>query len=136
MQLKKRLVLTFPSRLVREPITSRLVKDYELLVNIMRAKVNPNEEGMLVIELSGRKKSVDAGLAYLDELGVGVQPLERDITWHEERCTHCTACVPLCPSGALSVDREAMRVSFDEEKCIACEICVRACPYGAMEIHF
>lgn len=34
---KRRLVLTFPPRLVEEPITYRLIKDYDLVVNILKA---------------------------------------------------------------------------------------------------
>ena len=133
---KRRIVLTFPSRLIDQPITYHLIKDYNLAVNILRARVSPKEEGRLMIELSGKKSSLDAGLNYLKELGVNVQPLARDIRWLEERCTHCTVCVPICPTKAITVDRDKMRVSFDKERCIACELCVPICPYKAIEILF
>jgi len=133
---KRRIVLTFPSRLIDQPITYHLIKDYNLAVNILRARVSPKEEGRLMIELSGKKSSLDAGLNYLKELGVNVQPLARDIRWLEERCTHCTVCVPICPTKAITVDRDKMRVSFDKERCIACELCVPICPYKAVEILF
>jgi len=133
---KRRIVLTFPSRLIDQPITYHLIKDYNLAVNILRARVSPKEEGRLMIELSGKKSSLDAGLNYLKELGVNVQPLARDIKWLEERCTHCTVCVPICPTKAITVDRDKMRVSFDKERCIACELCVPICPYKAVEILF
>jgi len=133
---KRRIVLTFPSRLIDQPITYHLIKDYNLAVNILRARVSPKEEGRLMIELSGKKSSLDAGLNYLKELGVNVQPLARDIKWLEERCTHCTVCVPICPTKAITVDRDKMRVSFDKERCIACELCVPICPYKAIEILF
>ena len=110
---KRRIVLTFPSRLIDQPITYHLIKDYNLAVNILRARVSPKEEGRLMIELSGKKSSLDAGLNYLKELGVNVQPLAQDIRWLEERCTHCTVCVPICPTKAITVDRDKMRVSFD-----------------------
>ncbi|RLE10295.1 (Fe-S)-binding protein [Candidatus Aerophobetes bacterium] len=133
---KRRIVLTFPSRLIDQPITYHLIKDYNLAVNILRARVSPKEEGRLMIELSGKKSSLDAGLNYLKELGVNVQPLAQDIRWLEERCTHCTVCVPICPTKAITVDRDKMRVSFDKERCIACELCVPICPYKAIEILF
>lgn len=133
---KRRIVLTFPSRLIDQPITYHLIKDYNLAVNILRARVSPKEEGRLMIELSGKKSSLDAGLNYLKELGVNVQPLAQDIRWLEERCTHCTVCVPICPTKAITVDRDKMRVSFDKERCIACELCVPICPYKAVEILF
>jgi ferredoxin len=133
---KRRIVLTFPSKLIDQPITYHLIKDYDLTVNILRAKINPEEEGRLMIEVSGEKDSLEAGMSYLKELGVHVQPLVQDIRWLEEKCTHCTACVSVCPTKAIVIDRTQMKISFDKEKCIACELCVPICPYKAIEILF
>lgn len=133
---KKRLVLTFPAQLVDEPITYHLIKDYELMVNILRANVTADEEGRMVIEISGEKPALEKGVKYLAELGVKVQPLAQDVKWHKERCDHCTACIPICPTAALSLDRKTMQVSFDSKKCIICGLCVPVCPYKAIEILF
>ena len=134
--IKKRLVLRFPPDLIDQPITYQLVKEYDLMVNILQGTVTPHEEGRLVVEIGGERKAVEKGLAYLSRLGVGLQPLARDVHWHPAKCTHCTVCVPLCPTRAFIVDRENMTVSFDKKRCIACELCVRACPYKAIEILF
>lgn len=133
---KKRLVLRFPPELVEQPIMYRLVKDYDLMINILQATVTPREEGRLVVEISGERKSVERGLDYLSRIGVKLQPLARDVRWHPDKCTHCTVCIPLCPTGAFVLDRKNMAVSFEKERCIACELCVRACPYKAIEILF
>jgi Fe-S-cluster-containing dehydrogenase component len=133
---KKRIVLTFPSSLVDQPITYHLVKDYNLMINILSAKVTPREEGKLVMEVSGKKKFIDEGIQYLSNLGVNIQPLAKDITWHKEKCTHCTACIAICPSGALALDRKEMLISFIKDRCIACELCIPACPYEAINIQF
>lgn len=133
---KKRLVLTFPPKLVEQPITYQLVKDYGLKINILRASVAPNEEGRLVVEIDGERKDLNKGIDYLSSLGVEIQPLAQDINWHEERCTHCTVCIPVCPTEALSLNRNTMKVSFDNDKCIVCELCIPVCPYKAIEIAF
>lgn len=133
---KKRIVLTFPPTLVGQPITYHLVKDYDLMLNILRAIVTPKEEGRLVLELSGKKKSLEDGINYLKELGVKIQSLAQDIKWHEDQCTHCTACIPACPTQAMSLDRHTMEVSFVKEHCIACELCISVCPFNALEIQF
>ena len=119
-----------------QPVTYHLVKDYDLMVNILRGVVTPNEESGLVVELSGAKHALDAGMKYLAETGIQVQPLGQDIKWHQEKCIHCTACVPSCPTQALTVDLDTMVVSFEKEKCIACEMCIQVCPYRAVEIQF
>lgn len=132
----EKLVLTFPPRLVREPITYHLVKDHGLKVNIMRASISPDEAGHMVVEIEGTPEQIEGGRTYMEAAGVNWQPLSKDVRWLEERCVHCTACVSVCPSAALSVDRDTMLVSFDAEKCIACELCIHACMYKAMEMQF
>ena len=79
---------------------------------------------------------MEAGFKYLSEIGVETQPLAQDVKWHEDRCTHCTACISICPTKALDVDRPKMEVTFYRDKCIACELCIPVCPYQAMEILF
>jgi Fe-S-cluster-containing dehydrogenase component len=136
--IRKTFVLSFPAAVVQQPVTYHLIKDYNWIVNILRARVSPNqsseEEGMLVIEAQGQETNIDKGLDYLTRIGVRYEPLAQDVIWNEERCTHCTACTALCPTGALSVNYPTMRVSFDKEKCIACEACLKACSYNAVTI--
>jgi ferredoxin len=134
MTIARKVVLRFPHGLVDKPITYRLVKDYDLQFNILKASITPKEEGVLVLELSGKKKNYDEGIRFLKGAGVALEPLVRDVFRNEARCTHCGACVTMCPVGALPVDRATQRVGFDETKCIACELCVRACPVRAMEV--
>ena len=132
----KRIVLKFPHRLVEQPIIYRMVKDYDLEFNILKAYITPKEEGLLVLELTGEDKSFDEAISYVKKLGVSVQPLSKDIKRNEEKCTHCGACVPICPTEALVVDPKTRKVEFYSEKCIACELCIKACPPRAMELHF
>jgi L-aspartate semialdehyde sulfurtransferase ferredoxin len=133
---KKRIVLTMPPTLVGQPITYHLIKDYDLMVNILRGVVAPNETGRLVLELSGNKKSLEDGIKYLKGQNIEIQSLANDIRWHEDKCTHCTACTPTCPTQAMSVDRDTMEVTFIKERCIACELCIPVCPFKALEIQF
>ena len=133
---RKRIVLTFPNRLVDQPITYHLVKNHDLMVNILRANITPEEEGRLVVEVSGKKKDMQSGIDYLNEIGVDIQPLTQDVRWYKNRCTECTACISICPSGAFVVNRADMSVSFKRDKCIACELCIPICPYRAIEVHF
>jgi ferredoxin len=132
----KRVVLRFPRSLVDQPIVSKLIKDYNLDFNILKASVNPKEEGLLVMELVGKRKDFDNAMAYLVEAGVVTQPLSRDIKRNEERCTQCGACVSMCPTGAFVVDQKTRAVLFDNAKCIACELCLLTCPPRAMELTF
>ena len=134
--VSKRIVLTFPHKLLDQPIVYKLVKEYDLVFNILQAKITPAEEGLMVLELKGTKEHYADGIKYLTGLGVTIQPLSQDVTRDEERCTHCGACITVCPTEALYVDKKTMKVIFDSEKCIACELCVKACPPRAMIVKF
>ncbi len=134
--ISERIVLKFPHKLVDQPIVYKMVKDYDLQFNILKAYVTPREEGLLVLELTGEDKNFDKAIKFAKSLGVTVQPLSKDIKRDDEKCTHCGACVPICPTGALVIDPETRKVNFYSDKCIACELCIKACPPRAMELHF
>ncbi len=134
--VSKRIVLHFPHRLVNQPIVYKLVKEYDLQFNILKAFVTPEEEGLMVLELIGKRDNFDKGIEYLKSCGVKMQPLSQDVVRNEEKCTHCGVCVPVCPTEALILDKQTRKIKFDNKKCIACELCVKICPPRAMEIHF
>ncbi len=135
MTVSKRLVLHFPPRLIDRPIVKNLIKEYGLDFNILKASISPGVEGMLIMELTGKREDYDKGVAFLLKSGVKIQSLSQDIVRNEERCTHCGACVTICPSKAFTVDPQTRKVFFDHDKCVACELCIRACPPHAMETH-
>ncbi len=134
--VSRRIVLHFPKRLVDRPMISRLVKHYDLDFNILKASVTPDKEGLLVLELKGKQEDYDKGIRYLAETGVIIQSLSQNVTRNEERCTHCGACITICPSGAFELNPVTRKVSFHDRKCLACGLCLKACPPRAMELHF
>jgi ferredoxin len=136
MTVSRRIVLHFPHRLLDKPIVSRLVKDFGLDFNILKASVTPGEEGLMVMELTGDRRSYDKGVKYLTEAGVKIQALSQDVVRNESRCTHCGACITLCPTGAFSLEPGTREVIFDHTKCVVCEFCIKACPPRAMELYF
>jgi len=131
---KTRVVLSFPPDKVEEPIIYRLIKDHDLMVNILRATIDPGKQGRMVVELSGEESSLSLALNYLERAGVSVESLSREIQHLGETCTSCTACVPICPTGAFEVDRNSWNVSFDSDKCVACLSCLEVCIYKAIEV--
>ncbi|MCX5703247.1 MAG: 4Fe-4S binding protein [Candidatus Omnitrophica bacterium] len=134
--ISKRIVLHFPHRLVNQPIVYKLVKDYDMQFNILKAYVTPQEEGLMVLELSGADENFNKGIEYLESCGVRIQPLSQDVIRNETKCNDCGVCVPICPTNALVVDPQTRKVLFYDNKCIACELCVKICPTRAMEVRF
>jgi NAD-dependent dihydropyrimidine dehydrogenase PreA subunit len=136
MVVSKKIVLRFPKRMVDRPIIYRLVKDYDLEFNILKASITPEQEGLLVLELKGNQQEYDRGIEFLLKAGVKIQSLSQDVTRNEERCTQCGACITVCPTGAFKLDQKTRIVIFENDKCIACGLCIPACPPRAMEVHF
>jgi ferredoxin len=136
MAVSRKLVLHFPQRLVDKPIVSRLVKEFNLDFNILKASVSPGEEGLLIMELIGERTDYDKGVKYLADAGVKIQSLSQDVVRNESRCTHCGACITLCPTGAFTLEKNTRKVKFDHTKCIVCEMCIKACPPRAMDLRF
>jgi len=132
--LKKGLVLRFPPEIVDQPIVYRLVKDYNLVFNILKAMITPGKEGIMILELSGDRENLEKGLKFLKDVGVDVKTIAQQMAKNEEVCIHCGACTAVCPTGALFVDRQTFQVIYDPEKCTACGFCVSACITKAMEV--
>lgn len=128
------LVLRFPKTEVGKPIVCFLATEFSLTFNILKATILPRKEGVMVMELSGRRKDFNKGVQYLEEHGVQVQAVGQEIKRNKTKCIHCGACTAVCPTGALSVERPEMTVAFIQKKCSVCGLCVPACPPRAMEI--
>lgn len=126
----RKIHLYFPKSETEKPIVYQLVKDYDLIINIFRASVTP-EEGYLTLDISGEDEKIDQALEYVREFDVEIFDIKSALLWDEAKCTHCGNCLSHCPTGALHVgDTAKRRVMFDADKCVECMACVPNCPYG------
>ncbi len=132
----RRVVFHYPKQMIDVPVVSRLMRDFDLEFNILRANITPNAEGIMVLGLEGTEENLKRALAWVEAQGVTVQPLEKDVVRVEEKCTECGACLTICPTAALYRDPETQHVYFDADRCIACELCVPVCPPRAMIVSF
>jgi NAD-dependent dihydropyrimidine dehydrogenase PreA subunit len=130
---KIRVVLSFPPSRVEDPVIYHLIKDHGLMVNILRATIDPGKQGRMVVEMSGEETEVSAGLNYLEGMEVKVEPLAEEIMHLQERHELYRLRASL-PDRALDVNRRNWFVSYDSSKCVVCLSCIEACPYKAMEI--
>jgi ferredoxin len=128
------LILRFNKDVVDQPIIYRLVRDYDLEFNLLKATIFPRKEGLIVMELKGHPTNFRQGLKYLRDSGVKVKRVAREVRRNEERCYQCGTCTAVCPTGALHVVWPEMAVAFDPGKCSACELCCPVCPAKAMEV--
>lgn len=128
----KIVLLIFSKKIMYNPIIFRLAKDFDIMFNVLEAKIYPKLEGRIILELQGNEQSIEASINYLKKEEVTVEALADKIKRDEERCVHCGACTTVCRVDALTIDRPSMEVVFFPEKCVACGMCKKACPVNAM----
>ncbi|WP_448588966.1 NIL domain-containing protein [Thermodesulfobium sp.] len=132
-KVKKKLILSFSPELAELPITYHLVKDFDLVVNILRAQISPEKEGRLMLEIEGERGKLERGISYLQSNKIRVDSLEKELFHDKELCVNCGLCVGVCASRALILD-ENDELRFIKEKCVMCGICVKVCPRRAFKI--
>jgi ABC-type methionine transport system ATPase subunit len=74
----KRVKLTFPPRLIKEPVLFTMAKKYDVMPNIRRARVTESV-GEIVLELEGLEENLLKGIQSLIDQGITVELIEGDI---------------------------------------------------------
>ncbi|MGC3989357.1 MAG: NIL domain-containing protein [Chthoniobacteraceae bacterium] len=78
MSEKTRLWLMYPARHITRPVIYELGKEFAVVTNVRQASVN-DEVGLVSIELEGERTEIKRAIAWLEELGVKVEPVEIQI---------------------------------------------------------
>ena len=133
-EVTKKITLKYSEDNVDEPMVYTLITKYNILANITKAKVYPDKEGYLVMNVTGEEESLRQGIDYLKSKCMEVVPFADTVKWDKDNCTQCGACTAVCPSGALGLNRPEMTIKVQEDKCILCNMCVLACPVMAVSL--
>jgi ABC-type methionine transport system ATPase subunit len=75
---KMRVKFTFPHDQIREPVIYEVGKRFDLVTNIRRADITA-EVAWATIELDGTREDLEAGIKWVEERGVRVDPIEDSI---------------------------------------------------------
>ncbi|MEE9539368.1 MAG: NIL domain-containing protein [candidate division NC10 bacterium] len=75
---RRRVHLTFPGKLMNEPLLWKMSQQFDLVFNIRRADFTEGI-GWLMAELEGDEKGLQSGIRWLEEQGVHVDPIEQDV---------------------------------------------------------
>lgn len=135
--ISQKVFLYFPKSETDKPIVHQLIKEYNLLVNIYRAKVTPEEEGYLSLEVTGTEEDLERAYSYLNKFDVEIHAGKVGLLWDAKKCAHCGNCLAHCPTGALHyVDKDSRTVDFNEDKCVECLACLPSCPFAACSSAF
>lgn len=65
----------YPTRHITRPIVWELGEKFEVVTNLRQASVN-DEVGLVCLEITGERDEVKRAIAWLEELGVKVEPVE------------------------------------------------------------
>jgi ferredoxin len=129
--MTKKMLLSFKKELTGEPVVYRLVKDYNLIINIFRAKITAEETGYLVLEMSGEEADMERAISFVKGLSVEINESQKGLKYDKAACTHCGNCITHCPTKALFREKSSRKVFFDPGLCIECLNCIPNCPFGA-----
>ena len=77
-RIRERYYLTYPKKLIREPILYHLVKKFDLVFNIRGASVS-DEMGLVAVEFEGSPDQIERALVWLRQSGVTVEPIEKNV---------------------------------------------------------
>ncbi len=76
---KRRVMFTFTSELIAEPIIYNLGQQFRLVTIIRRADLT-EDRGYIVLELDGKDEDIEAGIAWATSKGVRVNPANDEVT--------------------------------------------------------
>lgn len=76
--MRKRIYLTYPSQLVREPLVCRMYAELGVEFNLRTASVT-DEIGIIGLELHGEPAAIEAAIEFFRCRGVRVEPIELDV---------------------------------------------------------
>ncbi len=70
-----RLWLMYPARHITRPVIYDLGKTFPVITNVRQASVT-EEIGLVSLELTGEREEIKSAIAWLEELGIKVEPVE------------------------------------------------------------
>jgi ABC-type methionine transport system ATPase subunit len=76
--MKKRVKLTFPQQLIKEPVIFTMAQQFNVMPNIRRARVTETV-GEMILELEGDQENLEKGMHWLKEKGIEVELVEGDV---------------------------------------------------------
>ena len=70
--------LTYPKKLVREPLIYQMSRKFDLVFNVRSASVS-EEIGIIALELDGTPGEIERAVEWFREQGVTVEPIEKNV---------------------------------------------------------
>src|SRR5688572_18570553 len=75
---KSRLWLSYPPKLITQPLIWELSQKFKVITNIRQASVS-DTIGIVCLELEGERPEIKAAIAWMEKQGVRVEPVEINV---------------------------------------------------------
>ena len=132
--MDKKYKFTFLERNVQDSIVFSMVSEFKIEPSILRAAIDDDGCGILILRLKGPDELVEKALKYAEDQDVEIDELGDHIMRDEQRCFNCGSCVSVCPTKAFTMDLDSFEVKLDIDKCVACGSCLSACSAHAVTL--
>ena len=74
----EKVYLTYPPKLLKEPVIYRIGQKFRVVTNLRGANISA-EVGLVALEIDGDESEVAAAIHWLREIGVQVEPIEKNV---------------------------------------------------------
>lgn len=119
--------LTFWALMPKIPVSEE--KEEEQPKNIVEEKVSINKRKVLIKSL--QKLNIDYSNI---EFEVDKLSFTSDKWIDNQKCTNCSVCYNICPTGALKAGEERLKILFEPKLCIKCRVCHEVCPEDCLHL--
>ncbi len=74
----RKVYLTYPQRLIKEPLIYEVGQRFKVVTNIRQASVS-EEIGLVALELKGEPEEIEKAIKFFRDKGVTVEPIEKNV---------------------------------------------------------
>ena len=129
-----KLKIDFNEGNVQGSVARILVSEFDLIPNILKAEIDGDGSGIMIVSINASADVVDACLERLNSLGYIATVMNFHIIHDEDRCWSCGACTSVCPTRTIYLDKDTFEFRAHPDTCIACGSCLDACPVKALTL--
>jgi ABC-type methionine transport system ATPase subunit len=76
--VREKVYLTYPTKLLKEPILYQLGHKFRVVTNLRGANIS-TDVGLVALEIEGDEAEVASAIGWLREIGVAVEPIEKNV---------------------------------------------------------
>lgn len=101
----------------------------ERIKNIVQEKIDIRKREVLLKSISENVQDIEG-----KSLDVNRISFTSDKWIDNKKCTNCSVCYNICPTGALKAGDERLKILFEPKLCIKCKVCHEVCSEDCLHL--